>query len=132
MERLQEMQDPSRAIERARKDYERLGYASEWIERRLQEQVIRDELTQEWSQRGASTPHDYAALTDMIHCGTFDVSVGEHKQVKGLRSGQNLHDHETVFELLLTASDRDQRRDRQGAAPDTRLTGAHRLAARCS
>lgn len=102
-ERLHEMQDPSRAIERARKDYERLGYASEWIDRRLQGQVIRDELTQEWSERGASGPRDFARLTDTIHRGTFDLSVNEHKQVKGLRPNYNLRDNETVLELLLTA-----------------------------
>ena len=102
-ERLHEMQDPSRAIERARKDYERLGYASEWIDRRLQGQVIRDELTQEWSDRGASSPRDFARLTDTIHRGTFDLSVNEHKQVKGLRPNYNLRDNETVLELLLTA-----------------------------
>jgi DNA-damage-inducible protein D len=101
-ERLQEMEDPSRAMERARRDYERLGYASEWIDRRLQGQVIRDELTQEWSERGASSSRDYARLTDTIHRGTFDVSVGEHKQIKGIKSSQNLRDHETIFELLLT------------------------------
>ena len=102
-ERLQEMEDPSRAVERARKDYERLGYASEWIERRLQGQVIRDELTQEWSDRGAKSQRDYARLTDTIHRGTFDLSVNEHKQVKGLRPNHNLRDNETVLELLLTA-----------------------------
>jgi hypothetical protein len=102
-ERLQEMEDPSRAIQRARKDYERLGYAAEWIDRRLQGQVIRDELTQEWSERGASESQDFAHLTDTIHRGTFDVSVNEHKQVKRLRSNQNLRDNETVLELLLTA-----------------------------
>lgn len=102
-ERLQEMEDPSRAVERARKDYERLGYASEWIDRRLQGQVIRDELTQEWSDRGGSGPRDFARLTDTIHRRTFDLSVNEHKQVKGLRPNHNLRDNETVLELLLTS-----------------------------
>ncbi|HEV2237946.1 MAG TPA: Bro-N domain-containing protein [Ktedonobacterales bacterium] len=121
-ERLREMEDPSQAIERARKDYERLGYAADWIERRLQGQVIRNELTQEWSDRGASESRDFARLTDLIHRGTFDLSVGEHKQVKGIRSQANLRDHETVLELLLTgiseetAKELHQARDSQGTA----------------
>jgi DNA-damage-inducible protein D len=121
-ERLREMEDPSQAVERARKDYERLGYASDWIERRLQGQVIRNELTQEWSDRGATESHDFARLTDLIHRGTFDVSVSEHKQVKGIRPQANLRDHETVLELLLTgiseetAKELHQTRDSQGYA----------------
>jgi hypothetical protein len=51
----------------------------------LQGQVIRNELTQEWSGRGANETQDFARLTDAIHCGTFDLSVNEDKQVKGLR-----------------------------------------------
>jgi hypothetical protein len=121
-ERLQEMEDPSRAIERARKDHEHLGYASDWIDRRLQGQLIRDELTREWDDRGADGPRDCARLTDTIHRGTFDLSVNEHKQVKGLRSGQNLRDNATVLELLLTgigeetAKELHQARDSQGYA----------------
>ena len=119
-ERLQEMEDPSRAVERARKDYERLGYASEWIDRRLQGQVIRDERTHEWSERGASGPRDYASLTDTIHRGTFNVTVAKHKQIKGLKPSHNLRDHETVFELLLSgiseevAKELHQQHDSQG------------------
>jgi hypothetical protein len=114
------MEDPSRAMGRTRRHYERLGYSSDWIDRRLQGQITRDGLEQEWDDRGASSQQDYANLTNTIHRGTFDLSVNEHKQVKGLRSNQNLRDNETVLELLVTAiaeetaKELHQDRDTQG------------------
>ncbi|HEX6819636.1 MAG TPA: hypothetical protein VF120_14765 [Ktedonobacterales bacterium] len=101
-ERMDEMEDPSLALERARKLYARQGYADDWIDKRLQGQIIRDELTQEWADRGAKEGKEFARLTDTIHHGTFEVTTAEHKEFKGLKSRQNLRDSMTTFELLLT------------------------------
>jgi hypothetical protein len=104
-ERLQEMERPALAADRLRQDYRRLGYSEEWITWRLQGIVTRDELTDEWRERGAKEGKQFAALTDTIHRGTFHVSNAEHKAIKHLAVGgkQNLRDSMTTMELLLTA-----------------------------
>ncbi|WIG60106.1 MAG: hypothetical protein OJF49_002854 [Ktedonobacterales bacterium] len=118
-ERLEEMQDPELAADRMRQDYRRLGYADDWIEKRMQGIIIRDELTGEWHHRGASDA-DFGALTNTIHKGTFDVGVAGHKRVKGIGQRANLRDNMTVLELLLTqigeatATELHQVRDSQG------------------
>lgn len=101
-ERLDEIEDPSLALKRARKLYARQGYTDDWIDKRLQGQVIRDELTQEWADRGAKEGKEFALLTDTIHHGTFELTTAEHEEVKELKTRQNLRDSMTTFELLLT------------------------------
>jgi DNA-damage-inducible protein D len=102
-ERLQEMENPELAADRMRRDYRRLGYSDEWIDRRLQGIMVRDELTQEWHVRGAQEGREFAVLTDTIHQGTFDVSNAQHKAIKHVGGKQNLRDSMTTMELLLTA-----------------------------
>jgi DNA-damage-inducible protein D len=102
-ERLQEMERPALAADRMRQDYRRLGYSEEWITWRLQGIVTRDELTEEWRERGAQEGKQFAALTDTIHRGTFDVSNAQHKAIKHVGGKQNLRDSMTTMELLLTA-----------------------------
>jgi hypothetical protein len=102
-ERLDEMENPELAADRMRMTYRRQGYSDEWIEKRLQSIVMRDELTSEWRERGAQEGRGLAPLTDILNHGTFDVSVAEHKAVKGLKSQHNLRDSMTALELVLTS-----------------------------
>ncbi len=102
-ERLEEMEHPELAADRLRQQYRALGYSDEWIDRRLQGIVIRDELTEEWRERGAREGRQFAALTDTLHHGTFDISASEHRVVKQIGQRQNLRDSMTTMELLLTA-----------------------------
>jgi DNA-damage-inducible protein D len=104
-ERLQKMERPALAADRLRQDYRRLGYSDEWITWRLQGIVTRDELTDEWREREAKEGKQFAALTDTIHRGTFDVSDAARKAIKHLAVGgtQNPRDSMTTMELLLTA-----------------------------
>lgn len=82
--------------------------------------VIRDELTNEWRERGAHEGREFAALTDTLQRGTFDLSTSEHRQVKHIGQRQNLRDSMTTMELLLTALSEEtarelhQARDSQG------------------
>jgi hypothetical protein len=62
----------------------------------------RKELTDEWQQRGVKEGQEYAILTATIAKGTFGLTPTEHKDVKGLER-QNLRDHMTPLELILTA-----------------------------
>ncbi|HEX6542210.1 MAG TPA: Bro-N domain-containing protein [Ktedonobacterales bacterium] len=74
-ERLQEMEHPELAADRLRQEYRRLGYDDDWIGQRLLNIVTRDELTEEGQQRGAEEGNQFAALTDTLHRGTFDLTL---------------------------------------------------------
>ena len=119
-ERLAEMEDPSLAVDRARQFYVAQGYGDDWIEKCLQGIVIRQELTDEWHDRGAQEGREFAILTDVLHRGTFGIKTEEHKAVKNLKRRDNLRDSMTTLELVLTslaeatATELHQARDSQG------------------
>ena len=81
--------------------YEAKGYPQEWIDARMRGIAIRNELTEEWEQRGAHEGRDYAILTNEIAEATFGMGIQEHKLYKSLRR-ENLRDHMTDLELILT------------------------------
>lgn len=99
-ERLDEEIDPQKAIDRARESYRRKGYPEEWINTRMKGIETRVALTAEWKEHGVKD-QQYAMLTDIIHRGTFEVSVREHKALKGLTK-ENLRDNMTLVESALT------------------------------
>ena len=102
-ERVQEIENPELAQNRAKKYYEKKGYPKEWIEKRIRGIAIRQELTDEWKNRGIEEKRDYAILTEEIAKETFGVSIKEHKEIKGLNprfENQNLRDHMTDLELI--------------------------------
>jgi len=104
-ERIREIENPELAQERAKKYYELKGYPKDWIEKRLRGIAIRQDLTDEWDQRGIEEQKEYAILTNEISKATFDVSIREHKRIKGLEpefKNQNLRDHLTDRELIFT------------------------------
>ena len=119
-ERLQEMANPALAADRMRMQYRRLGDTDDWIDRRLQGIIVRDELTNEWHIRGAKEGREFAALTDALQHGTFDLTANEHRQVKHIGQRQNLRDSMTTLELALTilaeetAKELHQAHDSQG------------------
>ena len=100
-ERVQEIENPELATKRTRMLYKLKGYNDKWIEMRLRGIVIRDELTEEWRQRGAEEDRDYEILTAEISQATFGVTPSEYKKLKGLKR-QNLRDHMDDFELIFT------------------------------
>jgi len=101
-ERIQEIIDPSLAIERARQTYLKKGYSDEWTSARIKGIPARNELTNEWKNRGASDNRDFAILTDEISYSTFGVTTEEHKSIKNLDKKQNLRDNMFSLELALT------------------------------
>lgn len=99
-ERIEEEIDPQKAIDRARATYQAKGYPESWIKARLQGIQARNELTDEWKSHGVKDKQ-YGMLTNIIHKGTFDLSVQEHKALKGLKK-ENLRDNMTPLESALT------------------------------
>ena len=100
-ERIQEIEDPALAAERARQYYRDLGYSEDWIVKRLQSIQIRGELTDEWSKRGVKEGREYAILTAEISKATFGMTPTEYKDHKSL-DRENLRDHMTNLELIFT------------------------------
>ena len=100
-ERLQEVENPELTIEHLKELYRAKGYTEDWIERRLQSIVTRNELTDEWRQRDVQEGREFAILTAEIARETFGISPAEHKQVKKLKR-ENLRDHMTGLELAFT------------------------------
>jgi hypothetical protein len=100
-ERVQEIEDPELATKRTRLLYKLKGYSEDWIEKRMRGIVIREELTDEWQNRGAQEQKDYEILTAEISKATFGITPNQYKKVKGLKR-QNLRDHMDDFELIFT------------------------------
>jgi len=100
-ERIQEIENPELAQERMKELYEQKGYSKDWIDKRLRGIAIRQELTDEWKNRGVDEKIEYAILTNEISKATFGINVGEYKQFKGLKR-ENLRDHMTDLELIFS------------------------------
>ncbi len=101
-ERLQEMADPEIALNRSRELWKKHGRSEKWIEQRMLGQETRNKLTDYWKSHEVKEGMEYAVLTNLIHQEWAEVSVKEHKQMKGL-STQNLRDHMSEAELIFTA-----------------------------
>jgi DNA-damage-inducible protein D len=101
-ERMQEMSDPGRAIDRARATWQKHGRSDKWIQQRMTGQETRNKLTDYWATHEVKKGDEYAILTNIIHEEWSDVSVQDHKRMKGLKS-QNLRDHMSEAELIFTA-----------------------------
>lgn len=100
-ERIQEIENPELAAERARQYYRTLGYSEDWIGKRMQSIEVRGKLTDEWKDRGVKEGKEYAILTAEISKATFGLKPSEHKNVKDLKR-ENLRDHMTDLELIFT------------------------------
>ena len=102
-ERMQEIENPELAQDRMKELYEKKGYPKDWIDKRLRGIAIRQNLTDEWKERGITKEKDFAILTAEISKATFGLTPSEYKNVKGLtKKNQNLRDHMTDLELIFT------------------------------
>jgi hypothetical protein len=102
-ERIDEIENPELAQDRVKQYYELKGYPREWIEKRVRGIAIRQDLTEEWKTRGVEQSREFAILTNEITMATFGKTVQEYKEFKNLeRKNQNLRDHMTDWELILT------------------------------
>ncbi len=101
-ERLQDMSDPARSLDRAREYWQQHGRSEKWIQQRMMGQETRNKLTDYWKEHEVTKEDEYAILTNIIHQEWSGVSVKKHKNIKGLKT-QNLRDHMTEAELIFTA-----------------------------
>ena len=121
-QRIQEIENPELAQQRMKELYQEKGYPADWIEKRMRSIAIRDELTDEWKQRGIKEQKDFAILTAEISKATFGLTPTQYKDLKGL-DRENLRDHMTDLELIFTmlgeaaTTEIARNRDAQGLCP---------------
>jgi hypothetical protein len=101
-ERLQDISDPERSLNRARDYWQKMGRSQKWIQQRMMGQEIRNKLTDYWQTHKVTKQEEYAILTNIIHEEWSDLSVKEHKNLKGLKR-ENLRDHMSDAEIIFTA-----------------------------
>ncbi len=103
-ERLDEIENPELAQARMKEIYEKKGYPKDWIDKRLRGIAIRQNLTDEWKERGIEEQRDFAILTAEISIATFGMTPGEYRNLKNLpeKSRANLRDHMDDLELIFT------------------------------
>lgn len=102
-ERIEEIENPELAQERMKQLYMQKGYPKDWIDKRLRGMAIRQDLTDEWRERGVTEQKDFAILTAEISKATFGKTSSEYKKFKSLKGkNQNLRDHMTDLELIFS------------------------------
>lgn len=119
-ERVDEINDPELAVARAKEMYAKKGYSDVWINKRMRSIHVRNTFTDEWKERGAKLPSEFAILTDEIYKGTFEMTAQQYKKLKEIDKEDNLRDHMNDIELILTmlgeatTTTLTQERDSQG------------------
>lgn len=101
-ERMQEIADPEKALNRSRNYWQKMGRSEKWIQQRMMGQETRNKLTDYWNNHDVKKGDEFAILTNIIHEEWSDLSVKNHKNLKGLKT-QNLRDHMSEEELIFSA-----------------------------
>lgn len=91
-ERIDEIENPELAQERMKEIYEKKGYSKNWIDKRLRGIAVRQDLTDEWQERGAKKGLEYAILTNEIMQGTFDMKVNDYKNFLNFKKTLKMED----------------------------------------
>jgi len=99
-ERIEEAEDPEKAIQRAMQFYLKRGYSKNWINQRLKSIEIRKDLTDEWENCGVRQGDEFAILTDDITFAWAGLKTKQYKKYKSLKK-ENLRDNMTNLELVL-------------------------------
>lgn len=100
-ETVQELENPEMAVNRTRTLYKAKGYSDNWIDKRLLSIIVREKLTDEWTNRDVNPGREQNELAEEISKAAFGVTPDQHKNIKGLKS-QNLRDHMNDIELIFS------------------------------
>ena len=99
-ERIDEVFDPSLAVQRAIEYYRTKGYDEGWILKRIKGIQDRKELTDVWQEGGITDSKDFAKLTNEIYKTWSGMTAKEYKEYKGLRK-ESLRDNMDSLEVSL-------------------------------
>ena len=72
-DRIEEIENPELAQDRVKEYYELKGYPKDWIEKRIRGIAIRQELTDEWKERGVTENSDFAILSSSCKGTTVPI-----------------------------------------------------------
>ena len=100
-ERIDEIFDPSIALERAIEIYRTKGYDEQWIAKRIKALQERKQLTDVWKEGGVKEGIEFAILTNEIYKMWSGMTANEYKKYKGLKK-ESLRDNMDGLELILT------------------------------
>ena len=100
-ERIDEVFDPSIAVQRAIDLYRKKGYDEAWIAKRIKALQDRKQLTDVWKENGIVEDKEYAILTNEIYKTWSGMTAKEYKEYKGLRK-ESLRDNMDSLEISLT------------------------------
>lgn len=98
-ERLDEIEQPERAIERGKGYYLAKGYSQQWIETRSASIDTRHKFTDTLKEHGIKEGYQYAILTNELYSSSFGLDTNEYKEHKGLDKKDSLRDNMTPLEL---------------------------------
>ncbi|MBO6662773.1 MAG: hypothetical protein JJ909_02100 [Roseivirga sp.] len=101
-ERIEEIEQPAKAIERAKGYYLQKGYTQEWVQTRIAGIDTRVSLTDSLKERGIKPGYEYAVLTNEMYKSWSGYTAKEYKEHKGLSSKESLRDNMTPMELATT------------------------------
>ena len=99
-ERIDEIFDPSIAIQRAIDTYREKEYSDDWIIKRIKGIQDRKKLTDTWNEHGVSCKKEYAILTNEIYKEWSGFTAKEYNEYKGLRK-ESLRDNMSDIEVVL-------------------------------
>lgn len=100
-ERLEEIAQPAKAVDRAIQTYRSKGRDDDWIDGRLQNISARNEMTDEWQRRGVPRV-EMGNLTAEMSVEMLGVTPTRHKEMKKLGERDALRDHMDRLELAVT------------------------------
>ncbi|PIS00137.1 hypothetical protein COT86_00225 [Candidatus Collierbacteria bacterium CG10_big_fil_rev_8_21_14_0_10_43_36] len=101
-ERILDISDPERSVNRGREYWQKMGRGEKWIQQRMMGQETRNKLTDYWATHDVKKNEEFAILTNLIHEEWTGLTVKKHKEYKSLKT-QNLRDHMSEAELIFTA-----------------------------
>lgn len=101
-ERLDEIEQPAKAIERAKGYYLAKGYSAEWVQTRTASIDTRHTFTDKLKEAGVKESYQYAILTDELYKSSFGLTSSEYKDHKSLNKKDSLRDNMTPLELAAT------------------------------
>jgi prophage antirepressor-like protein len=98
-ERLDEIEQPSKAIERAKGYYLQKGYSQQWVETRTASIDTRHKFTDTLKDHGIKENYEYAILTNELYSSSFGLDSTQYRGYKGLTKKDSLRDNMTPMEL---------------------------------
>lgn len=101
-ERIQEIEQPSKAIERGKGYYVAQGRTPEWIQTRVAGIETRITFTDQLKESGIKKGYEYAVLTNEMYKSWSGFNASEYKDHKGLTKKESLRDNMTPMELATT------------------------------